>query len=188
MSNLASSYSFNNLGRTGNDIAHKTQDAVHNTRFANHMLADYRSNLQSDSHVQFASKFPTMNYAGNVHGSGLNGNIVDDHSDLTLNQKQSRELEKLQLIERPFATIPYLGRGSVDPVLETQLLQGENSNEKKSLSTIMDKSFADLSTQPITHKMKNRVQNPKFNVEEAALDGWVRGGAATRELTMNYKK
>tara|TARA_B100000925_G_scaffold201562_1_gene152783 strand:- start:1656 stop:2210 length:555 start_codon:yes stop_codon:yes gene_type:complete len=183
-----SAYTFNNLGRTGNDLTHKSQDAVHNTRFANHMLAEYNSDILSNSHLTFASQFPTMNFYGNVHGSGLNRNVVDDHSELTINSEQTRELEKLQLIQRPFATIPYLGRGSVDPVLETQLIQGENSNEKKSLSTIMDKSFTDLSTQPITGRMKQRVQNPRFNVEEAALDGWVRGGAPTRELPTNYKQ
>ena len=67
------------------------------------------------------------------------------------------------------------------------MLQGENSNEKKSISTIMEQSFADLSTQPVTMKMKNRVTDPKFNVEEAALDGWVRGGMHTREMNTNYK-
>ena len=35
--------------------------------------------------------------------------------------------------------------------------------------------------------MQNRVTNAKFNVEEAALDGWVRGGTATRELSRNTK-
>ena len=187
MSNLVDSYTFNNLGRMGTDLTHKSQDAVHNTRFANHMLAEYSSSNASDSHVKFASKFPTMNFFGNVHGPGLNANIVDDNSELTVNQTQTRELEKLQLIHRPFATVPYLGRGSVDPILETQMLQGENSNEKKSISTVMEQSFSDLATQPITSRMKNRVQNPQFNVEEAALDGWVRGGMGTREMNTNYK-
>src|SRR6056300_1570027 len=98
MSNLVDSYTFNNLGRMGNDLTHKSQDAVHNTRFANHMLSEYTSSNASNSHVQFASQFPTVNFYGNVHGSGLNGNIVDDNSELTINKTQTRELEKLQLI------------------------------------------------------------------------------------------
>jgi hypothetical protein len=51
----------------------------------------------------------------------------------------------------------------------------------------MEQSFADLATQPVTGRMKKRVQNPQYNVEEAALDGWVRGGMSTRELSTNYK-
>lgn len=187
MSDLVDSYTFNNLGRIGSDLTHSSQHAVHNTRFANHLLADYTSETISDGHITFASKFPTMNITGTAHGTGLNGNIIDNNSELTLNTKQNRPLEKLQLNPRPFATIPYLGRGSVDPVLETQLIQGENSNEKKSISTIMEQSFSDLSTQPVTDKMKDRVTSAKFNVEEAALDGWVRGGVSTRELTSHTK-
>tara|TARA_B100000282_G_C31703195_1_gene477328 strand:+ start:394 stop:966 length:573 start_codon:yes stop_codon:yes gene_type:complete len=187
MSNLVNSYTFNNLGRMGDDLTTKSQHAVHNTRFANHMLADFNSQTISDGHIKFSSQFPTMNVSGTVHGTGLNSAIIDNSSELSLNVVQDRPLEKLQLNPRPFLTVPYLGRGSVDPTLESQLLQGENSNEKKSISTIMEQSFSDLSTQPVTGKMKERVVNPKYNVEEAALDGWVRGGAATRELARNNK-
>ena len=43
MSDLVNSYTFNNLGRMGNELTHKSQHSVHNTRFANHMLADFNS-------------------------------------------------------------------------------------------------------------------------------------------------
>ena len=128
-----------------------------------------------------------MNVSGTAHGTGLNGLIIDNSSELSHNVVHDKPFEKLQLNPRPYLTVPYLGRGSVDPTLESQLMQGENSNEKKSMSTIMEESFADLSTQPVTNRMKQRVTNPKFNVEEAALDGWVRGGTATRELSRNTK-
>lgn len=187
MSDLVNSYTFNNLGRMGNDLTNKSQHAVHNTRFANHMLADFNSSTISDGHINFASKFPTMNVSGTAHGTGLNGLIVDNSSELSHNVVHDKPFEKLQLNPRPYLTVPYLGRGSVDPTLESQLIQGENSNEKKSMSTIMEESFSDLSTQPVTNRMKQRVTNPKFNVEEAALDGWVRGGTATRELSRNNK-
>ena len=182
MSDLVNSYTFNNLGRMGNELTHKSQHSVHNTRFANHMLADFNSSTISDGHINFASQFPTMNVSGTAHGSGLNGRIIDNSSELSHNVVHDKPYEKLQLNPRPYLTVPYLGRGSVDPTLESQLMQGENSNEKKSISTIMEDSFADLRTQPVTSKMQNRVTNAKFNVEEAALDGWVRGGANTRHM------
>jgi hypothetical protein len=86
-------------------------------------------------------------------------------------------------MERPFLTVPYLGRGSNDPVLESQLQQGEIVSDKKSVSTIMDKSFANYSLYPLDSKMEEKVQNPKYSVEEAALNGWVRGGMATRDMS-----
>ena len=99
--------------------------------------------------------------------------------------EQSRALEKLQLFERTFRTVPYLGRGSVDPALESQLQQGELASDKKSVSTIMEKSFEDYSLYPTDSQMKERVTDPSHTVEEAALDGWIRGGASTREMSMN---
>ena len=38
-------------------------------------------------------------------------------------------------------TVPYLGRGSCDPTIESQLLQGETVRGKKSVSTVMELSL-----------------------------------------------
>jgi hypothetical protein len=97
-----------------------------------------------------------------------------------LKTEQQRPLDKLQLTPRPFLTIPYLGKGSCDPVLESQLLQGELVSDKKSVSTIMEQSFGQYVMYPTDSQMEERVNNPAYTVQEAALDGWVRGGANTR--------
>ena len=104
-------------------------------------------------------------------------------SSLLLKTEQERPLEKLQLFQRPFHTVPYLGRGSVDPGLESQLQQGEMATDKKSVSTVMEKSFAAYSLYPTDDKMENQVKDASHTVEEAAMDGWVRGGSATREMS-----
>jgi hypothetical protein len=102
---------------------------------------------------------------------------------LLLNSENERPLEKLQLMQRPFVTVPYLGRGSCDPSLESQLLQGEIVSEKKSASTLSEKSLSGYTIYPSDDNMVQRVQNPKNTIEEAALNGWVRGGAASREMS-----
>ena len=178
-----SSYSFNNMARLGEDSTDKTQRTVSNTRFANYTLSNYFSQNLSDDHVKFAIPQQTMNFNGQVYGSGLNGMVVDIDSMLNLKKENERPLEKLQLFERPFLTVPYLGRGSCDPSLESQLQQGELVSDKKSVSTIMDKSFTGYSLYPTDDKMDERVKNPAFTVEEAAMNGWVRGGASTREMS-----
>jgi len=180
-----SSYEFNNMARIGNDSTDQTQRTVTNTRFANYTLSNFFSETLSDSHVQFATQQPTLTFSGLVNGSGLNGSVVDTDSLLTIRTEQERPLEKLQLFERPFLTVPYLGRGSCDPTLESQLQQGELVSDKKSVSTIMEKSFTKYSLYPTDNQMEERVKNPANTVEEAALDGWVRGGMATREMAGN---
>jgi hypothetical protein len=78
-------------------------------------------------------------------------------------------------------TVPYLGKGSCDPTLESQLLQGEMVNEKKSTKTISEKSYSsDYSLFASDDNMVSRANDPKYTVEESALDGWVRGGNASR--------
>lgn len=183
-----SSYTFNNMGRIGNDVTDQTQRNVYNTRFANHTLSNFFSQNVSDGHIQFATNQPTLMVSGTVLGAGVNSAVVDDESKLNLKKVDERHFEKLQLFERPFLTVPYLGKGSCDPMLESQLQQGELVSDKKSVSTIMEKSFASYALYPTDSKMEERVKNPAYTVEEAALNGWVRGGASTREMTEEGKK
>ena len=178
-----SSYTFLNTDRIGADSTDKTQQNLSNTQYSTYTLTNHFSQNLSDQHVKFAIDQPTMSFNGLTNGNGINANVVDDESVLLLKTEQQRALEKLQLFERPFKTVPYLGRGSCDPSLESQLQQGEPASEKKSVSTIMEKSFADYSLYPTDDKMKERINDASTTVEESALDGWVRGGASTREMS-----
>lgn len=178
-----SPYTFLNTDRIGADSTDKTQQNLSNTQYSTYTLTNHFSQNLSDQHVKFAIDQPTMTFNGLTNGNGVNATVVDDESVLLLKTEQQRALEKLQLFERPFKTVPYLGRGSCDPALESQLLQGELSSDKKSVSTIMEKSFADYSLYPTDDKMKERINDPSTSVEESALDGWIRGGASTREMS-----
>ena len=178
-----SSYLFNNAGRIGTDATDQSQRNVYNTRFTNHTLSNYFSDKMSTSHVNFATNQPAVMFSGMARGTGLIGSAVDTESILKLKTEQDHAVEKLQLFQRPFATVPYLGRGSCDPSIESQLLLGEMVSDKKSVSTIMDKSFSQYLLYPTDDKMEERVNDAAYTVEEAALDGWVRGGKSTREMS-----
>ena len=174
-----SDYMFNNMGRIGADETDNTQRNLSNTKYANYVLENYFSESGSNSHVNFATQQPTVNFRGTA--GGLPGDVIDSESILSIHTEQSRAFEKLQLNQRAFATIPYLGRGASNPVLESQLQQGETVGDKKSIGTIMEETFINYSDYPMLDDVKNRVTNPSFSVEESALSGWVRGGASSRE-------
>jgi hypothetical protein len=167
---------FNAMGRIGLD---STQRNLSNTRYADYTLDDVQNN---DAYVQFATSAPTINFRGTV-GGGLPGSAVDFDSLLMIKAEQQRAFEKLQLVQRPFATVPFLGRGAVDPALESQLRQGEAASERKSVSSNSETVYLEY---PIMDSVKDRVTNPTYSVEEAALDGWVRGGQASR--ASNFSK
>jgi len=180
-----SSYMFNNMGRIGTDATDKTQQTLYNTRIANYNLSNYFSSAKSDNHVLFATMQPSVTYNGVNGGSGVGGGGVDYESLLLNKAEQERPLEKVQLMQRMFLTVPYLGKGAGNTDIESQLQQGEIIDHKKSTSTIMEKSFMPYSLPLTDYNMNERVANPAFTVEEVAMDGWVRGGADARNLSYN---
>jgi hypothetical protein len=175
-------YTFYNMARIGADPIDNSQKNIYNTRFAGYTLSNYFSDSASDQHVVFATQQPNLQFYGAVSGTSFNSALVDKNSELTLKAIQERGLEKLSLEQRPFLTVPYLGKGSCNTLLETQMLLGENTHEVKSASTIMDKSFMDYALYPADQNMQTHVKDPKYTVEESALNGWVRGGVASRDL------
>ena len=162
-------FMFNNMGRIGVD---GSQRNISNTRYADYTVDRL---FGEDAHVQFATSAPTINFRGTL--GGLPGSAIDVDSLLMIKADQQRAFEKLQLIQRPFATVPYLGRGAIDPALESQLRNGESASERKSVSTVSEKTHVEY---PIMDSVRDRVTNPTYSVEESALDGWVRGGQASR--------
>jgi hypothetical protein len=181
MSSSTTDFMFNNLGGIRADIVDQSERNMQNTRLSNYMLSNFSADaLPANFALNFATSQPTMVMTGLSKGSGLDGNIVDIDSLLTVSKEQARALEKLELQQRPFLTVPYLGRGSCDPVLESQLQQGELVHDKKSVSTIMEKSFQDYSSLVLDSNMESRVTDTQYTVQESALNGWVRGGVNTR--------
>ena len=172
-----------NLGRIGADQVDNTQREILNTRYNNYSIANYFEDPASTAHVDFATSYPNLMFSSVNGGSGVGGAAVDAESMLFHSHNEhTRALERLQLITRPFATVPYLGRGSCDPAVESQLMQGESAHDKKSVSTIMTKSFMDYSMYPTDETMMKQ-NDEKHTIQEVALDGWVRGGMITRQMT-----
>jgi len=182
MATTVKNYTFYNLDHIEDDAATETQRTVQNTAYANYVTTNYFSEFASDAQIQFATSQPAVMPNGSNGGSGVGAN-VDTDSLLLLKTEQERALGRLNLLQRPFATVPYLGRGSCDPALESQLMQGEMITDKKSVSTVMSQSFMGYTLYPTDSHMENHVSDPKHTVEESAQAGWVRGGVDTRKLS-----
>lgn len=183
MFQYTSDYTFHQSGRLGNDSLDTTQRTLQNTKYLDSILSNYSADNSSTAYVDFATQIPGMMVSGMNGGSGLGGIAVENESKLFWKTQSERSLEKLQLYERPFLTIPYLGRGSVDTTLESQMMQGENVRGKKSVSTVMEQNFNPLDKYPMDAEKKARSGN---TIEELALDGWSRGGKSARDSQENY--
>lgn len=175
---LVSDYTFFNISRIGNDATDFSQRTLQNTSYSNYMLSNYYAN--NDSFIAFSSQIPTMNSVGINGGSSVGAAKIDDDSQLLIKKEQARPVEKIQLQERMFLTVPYLGRGSCDPTLESQLLQGDIVSGKKSVSTISENTYIDYNSYPLMDEIRQSATNPKYLIQESAMNGWVRGGVSSR--------
>lgn len=174
-----SNYTFYNIDRVEDDKTTQTQKELQNDRFSSYSTTNYFSENSGESQIQFATEQPAV-MPNSVTGSGVGGNNIDGESSLLHDKDKARHLGRLNLMQRQFTTVPYLGRGSVDPSLELQLLEGEPMGDKKSTSTIMSQSFMGHTLYPTNQEMEERVADSRLNVEESAMKGWVRGGSDTR--------
>lgn len=176
-SNTLSDYTFNQSGRLGAEPVDQSQQTLQNTKYLTSVLNPYLSDKSDRGFVQFATQYPGMMVSGTNGGLGLGGESVVHESNLLWKSDPQRPQEKLSLQTRPFLTVPYLGRGSCDPTLESQLFQGETVRGKKSVTTVMEQNFFPLDQYPMDSAKRANAGN---TVEEMALDGWARGGKSSR--------
>ncbi len=181
--NTLSDYTFNQSARLGDDSIDQSQRTLQNTRYLNSVISNYTPEKSNREFVYFATQYPGMMVSGTNGGLGLGASTVDHESNLLWKTDPQRPQEKLSLQTRQFLTVPYLGRGSCDPTLESQLFQGESVRGKKSVSTVMEKNFFPLDQYPMEAEKKAKAGN---TVEELALDGWSRGGKSSRDMQEKY--
>tara|TARA_B100001287_G_C22351015_1_gene375166 strand:- start:145 stop:603 length:459 start_codon:yes stop_codon:yes gene_type:complete len=130
-----------------------------------------------------STQFPTMNIKG-TNQVGPLGYNVDEKSKL-MNSKLTNLNCKINLQERSYKTVPYLGRGNVDVGLENSLRLGDTLRQKKSVVQLNEKSQQDVNKYPMQKELKNKVNNPSNLIEESAVNGWIRGGLPSREMYKN---
>jgi hypothetical protein len=167
------------MNRMEDDKTTQTQKELQNDRFSIYTTTNYFSENDKDGQLKFATEQVAV-VPNSVTGSGVGSNSIIDESALIIEKEKARNLGRLNLMQRPFLTVPYLGRGSVDPALELQIKEGELFSDKKSTATIMSQSFMGYTMYPTSKEMEDRVTDPRHNIEESALSGWVRGGVDTR--------
>uniref|UniRef100_A0A6C0BB53 Uncharacterized protein n=1 Tax=viral metagenome TaxID=1070528 RepID=A0A6C0BB53_9ZZZZ len=176
-------YTFDNLSRIGNDACTQDQNTIQNINASNYLLQNYFINdCSMKQPIALATTQPGIMYNGG-NGSGAGGCNIDSSSKLLIGTIQTHPRCKISLFQRPFATVPFLGRGSVDPILESQIMQGELLTNKRSVNKLSEKSDIKYQITPLIPSVKDRVTNPAYSVEGVASEGWIRGGIPSRDLT-----
>ncbi len=116
-------------------------------------------------HIEFATQQPAIMYNGGFGNSGAGGYNIASDSKLRIGTIQTHPKCRISLYQRPFVTVPFLGRGPPRPVIEARLQQGAMIQDLKSCKTIMEKSFGAYTSTPLIPSVKATIQNPANLVE-----------------------
>lgn len=178
-----SDFTFNTMGRIGSDSCSQDINSIENAQACSYLLQNYfTSDCNMSKAKQLATTQPGIIYSGSM-GSDMCGSNIDDSSKLLIGSIQTAPKARIDLFQRPFATVPFLGRGAVDPILESQIQQGEVITNKRTVTQLTEKSHLKYRTTPMIPEIKDKIQNPNNLIESSASQGWIRGGVPSRELT-----
>jgi hypothetical protein len=173
-------YKFNQASRLGYDRTDLSQRTLQNSEYANYMLDTFRPSCPISNAIDFATSQPNINFKGGYQVS-IGGSNIAESSQLLINNI-SKPKCRISLLERPYCTVPYLGRGKCDPVLEAQIQQGDFANNKKSINPSSEVSYLQYSQTPMIPTLQATITNPSNLIESNAAEGWIRGGLPSREL------
>lgn len=176
-----SSYTFQSTNRIGLDDCNKSQTDIQNIASCNYLTQNYfASDCSMKNPISLATTQPGIMYNGG-YNTGAGGCNIDTSSMLQIGTIQTNPRCRIDLFQRPFATVPFLGRGSVNPVMESQIQQGEQLVNKRSVNNLSEKSYIKYHQTPLLPAVKQRMDTTK--IENDASEGWIRGGVPSRELT-----
>jgi len=175
------SYTFDSPSRIGLDECNKSQTDIQNVASCNYSTQNYfASDCTMKNAKALATTQPGIMYNGG-YNSGAGGCNINESSMLQIGTIQTHPRCRIDLFQRPFATVPYLGRGSVNPVMEAQIQQGEQIVNKRSVNNLSEKSYIKYHQTPLLPSVQEKIKNS--TIESDASQGWIRGGVPSRELT-----
>ena len=122
-------------------------------------------------------------------GYGISECFIDDDSNLRIGKTKKNPKCPNQLFTRPYRTVPYMGRGSGNSFLESQLRPGEATSEKKQCNTLSGINIKNIDPNymPMIDHLRNNIQNSEHIIHHDALEGWIRGGAPSRQIVRDIE-
>ena len=176
-------YNFDNRTRIGNDTCSITAREAQNNEMGSYNTTNYfLKECGMKKPIAFATQQPSMFYNGGFGPCGAGGCNVDSDSNIKLATIQTNPKCRISLSERPFKTVPFLGRGRPQPDKESRLQQGSYVGDKKSCKKNTEKSYS-VEKVDLVPSLQRTIQNPSNLIEGEANKGWIRGGIPSREIT-----
>lgn len=175
-------YKFDNITRNSEDLMTLSEKNRQNNHFGSYSVMNYfKHEIATNEPTSFATLQPNIFVNGGKNTVGINGSVVDFDSQLKIDTTQTNPKSRISLFQRPFITVPYLGRGPARIEDESILQQGDMISKKKTSTELSESSYIDYQQYPLIDSIRSTVSNPKHLVEGAADSTWIRGGSASRD-------
>jgi len=193
-----------NQSRMGEDELGLSQTNLQNAELNSYMMKNfYLQDCEMKKPIDLATSQPNIFYSGS-NGLGLGGCNVDESSKLLIGATQTNPKCRVSLVERPYKTVPYLGKGPSNSILESELRQGVIMTNRKSVLNTSEESYIPYKNYPVVSSIENGADNPTNNIsclskanssydvsaprtrnptEESVDKNWIRGGISSRDLT-----
>lgn len=172
---MASPFLFNTVERIGEDQCSQDITALQNTQTCNYYMQNY---FVSDCNMTQAKTFATSQIGINYSGADMCGSTIDENSKLLIGGMNTHATCKLDLVPRPFATVPYMGRGATDVTMESEILRGGLGCNRKTVTKLSEQNSLRYQTTPLIPLVKRNIQQGQRQQRDT-ID---RGGLSSREM------
>lgn len=174
-----SKFKFNQLTSLEDDKCLLQEKDKQSIGVGNYMLDSYNvCNCKISNVVDNATQNPTIPFKD---GFGISECNVNKDSMLRVGKTKKFPKCPDQLFTRPFATMPYMGRGSGDSYVESELQTGNYYANKRQCNVLSGVTIDNFFL-PMVKNLKDNIQNPMNIIQEDNNAKWVRGGIPTRDI------
>ena len=164
--------SFTRVHDDGCEVAQQHKDSTGPGKY-------FVTNLTPAQAKAQATELPNPTLLGR-EGFGFNNQQIDNDSRLRANPVlEGRQRCPLHVQSRPFASVPYMGRGRINADVESGLIYSEFARIERPCGTVTE-TFFDGQFVPLVPHLAKHIQNPANLVPEVASAGWIRGGLPSR--------
>ena len=163
------------------DACLEDERTLQSVNASDYMLSNFRA---CDCNLGEIQGRASDNYGVTIKdGYGISGCTVDGDSKLRVGDFKSRPKCSQLLFTRPYATVPYMGRGSGNADVESMLKSSKQVHGVGHVSTKEneERTFNNHMT-PLVKNLADNIQNPMNLVEEVNDPKWVHGGVPTRQI------
>ena len=157
---MFSTYNFDNMTNVNNDKLYVTQKSMQdNNIYERNMQNFFSRDTYMANPISMAISQPGVQFKGgyNVSHDGQN---IDVSSKLSLGSMSEMNNGPISLTPRPFLSVPYLGRGTVDPNIEMEMKKGLQYSNKKTNINASENSTIHMKYTPLLQEIESQLSNP----------------------------